>query len=82
MRERAELRDIAPVIIVDYIWQSVEILLSIKQEEDKAKQQNLGKISQFIHSKATDNGDRKLRQLFKKPKKELSKGLDDGDRVN
>jgi hypothetical protein len=31
------LKDISPVIIVDYIRQSIEILLSIKQEEQVAK---------------------------------------------
>ena len=37
MQEREDLKDISPVIIVDYIRQSIEILLSIKQEEQVAK---------------------------------------------
>jgi hypothetical protein len=37
VQEREDLKDISPVIIVDYIRQSIEILLSIKQEEQVAK---------------------------------------------
>lgn len=37
MRERADLADISPIVIVDYIRQSIEILLSIKTEEDDEK---------------------------------------------
>jgi len=60
----------------------VEILLSIKQEEEKAKQQNRG-ITPLILLilVASDTGDRKLRQIFKKPKREQSKGLLDEDDV-